>query len=99
MGHYLDMFKSNLDSQSEKNIFYLRNELASFYGMTNFVEHLGHVSSKAVSRSKIHGAKKKKQMLAISNIGKVGNIAWLYHRSLKKTGSSFCHKTAKQLLP
>ena len=79
MGKYLDMFKSNLDTQSEKNVLYLRNELASFYGMNNFVDHLDNIGSKAVSRSQIHGARKKKQMLAISNVGKVGNIAWLYH--------------------
>ena len=79
MGNYLDMFKRSLDTQSEKNVLYLRNELASFYGMMNFVEHLDDVGSKAVSRSRIHGAKKRKQILAISNVGKVGNIAWLGH--------------------
>ena len=78
MGNYLDMFKRNLDMQSEKCVFYLRNELASFYGMMNFVEHFDDFGSKAVSRSQIHGTKKKKQMLAISNVGKVRNRAWLY---------------------
>ena len=71
MGYYLDMFNKNLDKQSERSLYYLRNELASFYGMMNFVEHLGDISSKAVSRSKIHGARKRNQLQAISYVGKV----------------------------
>ena len=72
MGHYLDMFRRNLDSQSKKSIFYLRSELKSFYGMMNFVEHLDDIGSKAVSRSRIPAAMKKQQLLAISYVGKVG---------------------------
>ena len=79
MQHYLDIFKRNLDTQNEKNVFYLRSELASFYGMMNFVEHFDDIGSKAVSRSQIHGTKKKKQMLAISNVRKVRNILLLYN--------------------
>ena len=71
MGYYLDMFNKNLDKQNEKSIFYLRNELTSFYGMMNFVQHFDDIGSKAVSRSQIHGTKKNSQLLAISYVGKV----------------------------
>ena len=73
MGRYLDGFKKNLEAQSEKSVLYLRNELSSFYGMTNFLKHFDTLGSSAVARSNIHRGKKKKHMMVMSFIGKVNN--------------------------
>ena len=71
MGQYLDAFKKNLETQGEQSVVYLRNELSSFYGMTNFLGHLDTLGSKAIARSHIHRGKRKKHMMVMSYIAKV----------------------------
>ena len=88
MGLYLDTFKQNVEAQGENSILFLRNELSSFYGTTNFLEHLDIIGSKAVRRSKIHGRRREKKMSsAMAYIGKVRYFIYLFLPSL-----SSCHR-------
>ena len=52
---------------------YLRDELSSFYGTNDFVGHLGGLGSDAVSRSTVPITKRNKQVMSITEIGKVRN--------------------------
>ena len=71
MNDYLQTFSNRLAKQNKRSLTYLRNELSSFYGTENFVDHLREVGSNAISRSTISGAKRSKQINTLADVGKV----------------------------
>ena len=73
MNKYLQVFTDRLTKQNRRSLSYLRDELSSFYGTNDFVGHLGDLGSDAVSRSTVPSTKKDKQIMSITEIGKVRN--------------------------
>ena len=73
MSKYLQAFTDHLTMQNKRSMSYLKDNLSHFYGTDDFVGHLGDLGSDAVSRSTVPSTKKNKQIMGITEIGKVRN--------------------------
>ena len=71
MGQYLRTFSDHLSMHNTKSLLLLRRALSSFYGRQNFVHHLQHLGSKAITRSVVNQPQRNRQIVALAIVGKV----------------------------
>ena len=71
MKEYLRTFGDRIFEQNKRSLSYLKRGLSSFYGMDDFVDHLGRLGSNAVKRSTVNGRRRTSHIAGITQVGNV----------------------------